>query len=188
MNTSTRDLINDLTDRTKANLAYAHSLRDWPAEALQWKAGDKIWSALECVDHINQYAKIYIENIQTGLQNSHRGPEDSFKSKGLGNWFAKLMSPGDQGTKMKTFKSKNPNGSEVPLSVIDVLIKDQQTFLSLLEQAKAKNLKKTRVPTDFGSWLKLSLGDSLRIIIYHNQRHLQQAERSLKASRAAQLT
>ena len=86
------------------------------------------------------------------------------------------------GKKMNTFKSKNPNGSTIAMSALEILIDDQHTFLQLLEEAAQKNLKKTRVPTDFGSWFKLSLGDSLRIIIYHNQRHLEQAQRSLDAA------
>lgn len=184
MKTTSIELINDLVARTNTNLKMAKELQEQALTAMQWKASSDSWSALECIDHINQYATIYIGNISKGLAKSKHKPSEGFRSKGLGNWFAKLMQPGSAGTKMKTFKSKNPNGKQISLEVLDTLVKDQYTLLELLEVSKQKNLKKTKVATDFGSWLSLSLGDSLRIIIYHNQRHLEQAKASLVAYNA----
>ncbi|MEP2936267.1 MAG: DinB family protein [Gilvibacter sp.] len=186
MKTTSVSLINDLIARTQENLKTAKELKTRELEAIQFKAAPEKWSALECVDHINQYATIYISNISKGLTNSSRVASEEFNSNGLGNWFAKMMQPGQAGTKMKTFKSKNPNGKTVSPLVLDTLEKDQFTLLELLEASKSKNLKKTKVATDFGAWLSLSLGDSLRIIVYHNQRHLQQAQNSINAYYSAQ--
>ena len=80
-----------------------------------------------------------------------------------------------------TFKSKNPNGKILETSVIDTYIHDQERSLKLLDLARSKNLSKIKVPTDLGSWAKVKLGDAFRIIVYHNQRHLEQAERSFNA-------
>ena len=181
MKTSSEVLIADLVERAKSNLNQAQALRQEAKEALNWKAGPSVWSALECFDHMNQYSKVYLDRIEEGMEGDQRAPQDNFSSSGMGNWFAKLMRPGGEGTKMKTFKSKNPNGKILETSVIDTYIHDQERSLKLLDLARSKNLSKIKVPTDLGSWAKVKLGDAFRIIVYHNQRHLEQAERSFNA-------
>ena len=181
MKTSSEELIADLIERAKWNLSNAQALKDESKEALNWKAGPKIWSALECFEHMNLYSEIYLGRIEEYMSKSNQAPQDSYNTGGLGNWFAKMMQPGDAGTKMKTFKSKNPNGSMLDISVIETYIKDQHRSLKLLDEARGKNLSKTKVPTDLGSWAKVKLGDAFRIIVYHNQRHLEQAQRSFEA-------
>ncbi|MDC7997151.1 DinB family protein [Gilvibacter sediminis] len=180
MKTTSEALITDLIARVQENLNGAQALKQEAEEALNWKAGPKVWSALECFEHMNQYSDVYLMRIMEGMTKSNKKPQEEFKSGGLGNWFAKLMSPGDAGTKMKTFKSKDPNGKKLPVSVIDTYIQDQEKSLALLQIARSKNLARVKVPTDLGAWAKVKLGDAFRIIVYHNQRHLQQAQRSFE--------
>ena len=179
MKTTSSALITDLVTRTQDNLTQARHLKDEATEALNWKANPTVWSVLECVDHLNQYDKIYLPNIKTSMENSALAPKQHFKSGLFGGWFANLMRPGGAGKKMKTFKSKNPNGKQLNKEVLDLFIKDQQQLLALLETAQQHNLKQVKVNTAAGSWLRINLGDAFRVIVYHNQRHLEQAQRSL---------
>ena len=78
------------------------SLKDESKEALNWKASPKKWSALECFEHMNLYSEIYLGRIEEHMSKSNKQPQDSYHTGGLGNWFAKMMQPGDAGTKMKT--------------------------------------------------------------------------------------
>ncbi len=165
--------------RTQNNLNIAQGLKDEALEALAWKADPEVWSALECVDHLNQYDAIYIPNIHLAIEKSSSASQQQFKSGLLGNWFANLMRPGDAGKKMKTFKSKNPNGKVLDKQVLSTFILDQEMLLKLLELAQSKNLNTVKVPTAFGRWMSINLGDAFRLIIYHNQRHLEQAQNSL---------
>lgn len=64
--------------------------------------------------------------------------------------------------------------------MIDTYIQDQEKSLALLQIARSKNLARVKVPTDLGTWAKVKLGDAFRIIVYHNQKHLQQAQRSFE--------
>jgi len=47
----------------------------------------------------------------------------------------------------------------------------------LLIQAKAINLVKAKTPVSLTRLLKLRLGDTLRFLVYHIERHVLQAER-----------
>jgi hypothetical protein len=48
-------------------------------------------------------------------------------------------------------------------------------MLSLLEQAKSVNLQKIKASITLSKFIKLRLGDVFRVVIYHNERHLEQA-------------
>ena len=51
-------------------------------------------------------------------------------------------------------------------------------MLHNLEQTELEN--KTRIPISINKWIKIKLGDTFRFVIYHNERHIQQAKRVLK--------
>lgn len=181
MKTSSENLLTDLVQRTQDNLNQAQVLKQEAEEALKWKAAPEVWSALECFDHMNQFSEVYLNNIDQSMLKSQRKAQENFKSTGLGNWFTGFVKPGQKSKKIKTFKKTNPNGKQLDVSVIDTYIYDQQRSLQLLETARGKNLSKVIVPTYLGNWFRVKLGDAFRIIVYHNQRHLQQAQRSFEA-------
>ena len=53
-------------------------------------------------------------------------------------------------------------------------------MLQLLSLAHDKNLNNIRIPISINKWIKIKLGDTFRFVIYHNERHIQQAKRVLK--------
>jgi len=74
----------------------------------------------------------------------------------------------------------NPNGSQLDASVLAIFIADQQALLAILEKAKVVDLKRTKTAISITKFLKLRLGDTLRVVIYHNERHLAQAIRAVE--------
>ena len=100
-----------------------------------------------------------------------------FKSGFIGNKMALSMRPGEEGTKMKTFKNMNPIGSKLDRRIIDTFIRQQQETLVLLERCRTVNLSKLKTGITLTKFIRLRLGDTLRVVIYHNQRHIEQAER-----------
>ena len=80
---------------------------------------------------------------------------------------------------MKTFKDKNPINSQLDISCIDKFIANQQIMLQLLAKSKHLNLQKVKTNISISTLIKLRLGDTLRFVIYHYQRHLDQAEKTL---------
>lgn len=108
---------------------------------------------------------------------SNRKSTPIFKSGILGNYFAKTMLPKEKLNKMKTFKDKNPINSTLDKKCIDRFILQQQKILELLDIARNKDLSKIKTSISISKWIKLKLGDTFRVIIYHNERHIVQSNK-----------
>lgn len=179
MKIKSEDLINDLIKRTQQTLKQTQQLKKLPLEILNKKSAPESWSALECIEHLSLYGDFYLPEIEKKIQQSNSKPSPFFRSGILGNYFAKSMLPKEQLNKMKTFKDKNPLGSKLDLSTLDRFIAQQQKTIQLLHQAKSVSLTKTKTAISISKWIKLRLGDTFRVVIYHNQRHLAQATKAI---------
>ncbi len=179
MNFNSTTLLSDLTAIVNEHISYAKQLLELKEEKLQWRAQENSWSVLECLEHLNLYARYYNDEIDTKMKRSNLPFSDTFKSGFLGNKFANDMLPKEQMKTMNTFKSKNPIHSDLNKeTVILDFINLQESLLELLKVAATKNLKlkiKTTLPL-----LKLRLGDTFRFVINHNIRHIEQAKRVLE--------
>ncbi|WP_223548057.1 DinB family protein [Aestuariivivens sp. NBU2969] len=172
-------LLSELIDSTKQNTVQAENLNKIKLEKLNWKADENTWSVLECLEHLNLYGDFYLPEIEKVINQSQTKQQTYFEPGFLGDYFAKSMLPKEKLNRMKTFKSKNPNGSKLNKSTIDRFLKQQEKMLNLLEKAKTVNLNKVKTPTTLGKLVTLKLGDTFRVVINHNIRHLLQAENTL---------
>lgn len=181
MKISTDTLIADLITRTQECLEKGKTFRDLPETALNQKADETSWSALECLEHLNLYGRFYLPELSGRIQNTRFESESFFRSGWLGNYFANSMLPKAKPNKMKTFKNMNPLNSRLDKNqVINEFVNQQEELLRLLEAARKVSLNKTKTGVSISKAIKLKLGDTFRFVIYHNQRHMLQAERNLK--------
>ena len=175
-------LISELIEMTKENFARSEKFTKLSENELNFKINPEKWSILECFEHLNRYGDYYLPEIRSCIQTSLNPNEGEFKSGILGNYFAKSMLPKEKLNKMKTFKSMNPIGSNLDKSVLDKFQKQQKTLLELLEQAKTVSLTKNKTGISISKWIKLRLGDTFRVVIYHNLRHIVQAEKVMNVA------
>jgi hypothetical protein len=176
---NSQELLNDLTARINNNIVRCEKLITFPLAALNKKENATSWSALECIEHLNLYDDFYIPEITKRISENKTTSTLHFKSGWLGNYFAISMLPKKNGIqKMKTFKDKNPINSNLNINSIDKFIQNQQAMLVLIDKAKSVNLKKVKTNISISSMIKLRLGDTLRFITYHYERHLNQAEKA----------
>ena len=180
MKTPTENLITDLIERTRQNLNSAEQLHDLNPEVLNYKSSTDSWSALECFAHLNFYGDFYLPEIEKRIKASHYPAEPEYKSGLLGNYFAKMMLPGEKMKPMKTLKSTNPNGSKLEKDTIGKFILQQKKMLKLLDTARKVSLNRTKASISIAPMLKLKLGDTFRVVIYHNERHIVQAKKAVK--------
>ncbi|WP_192877629.1 MULTISPECIES: DinB family protein [Arenibacter] len=180
MEIASKDLLEDLLERSQEYKAKAEQFKTLPLETLNWKASPESWSILECLEHLNRYGDFYIPEIEKQLKASRHRPSEKFKSGWLGNYFANTMLPKEKLNKMKTFSNMNPMGSSLDKTVLITFIAQQQGLINVLKLASRADLVKTETAISISKWIKLRLGDTFRVVIYHNQRHLVQAERVLK--------
>ena len=186
MTITSEKLIQDLIERTRININQAEKFSLLSTEKLNWRAENDSWSILECFEHLNLYGDFYISEIKKRIENSNTQPKENFKSGLLGNYFAKSMLPKENLNKMKTFKDKNPIGSKLDKSTIERFVSQQEKILNLLDKSREIDLNKTKTAISISKLIKLKIGDTFRVVIYHNERHLEQAKKLLGEKAYAQ--
>ena len=181
MKISSHALITDLTQRTEAIILEAEALHQLSPGILNWKTDAESWSILECIEHLNRYGDFYLPEIDRRLSKAREAvPGAIFRSGVLGNYFAESMLPRQQLKKMNTFRSMNPAGSSLDRSTLVKFQQQQHRMIELLRQARRVDLTRTKTSISISKWVRLRLGDTLRVVVYHNQRHLVQAQEVLR--------
>ena len=179
MKIKTESLILDLIERTRQNINQVEQLSQLTEKELNKKKNQVTWSVLECIEHLNLYGEFYIPEIEQKIEQSKTDPDQLFKSGVLGNYFAKSMLPSKKMRKIKTFKDKNPNGRKLNKRTLKRFLEQQKQILELLNKSRKVNLNKTKTAISISKLLKLKLGNTFRVLIYHNQRHIEQAKTQL---------
>jgi hypothetical protein len=182
MKKKANELLRELMALSEQNSNRARALKTKSLSELNYKISEEKWSALQCIDHLNNYGDYYLPAIARQLESaSSSAPDSTFKSGILGNYFANLMK-GNEGKikKMKSPKDKLPSVSDLSLTTIDRFLKQQERLLELLTQAQDKDLVKTKVSASLHPLVKLRLGDTFRFFVYHIERHMWQAEQVIK--------
>ena len=178
MSITQQDLIADLKIRTQRVLEEAKSMVGTDEDILNHKPSPERWSVLECLEHLNRYGNYYLPEVKRVMKKSPTvSASKAFRTGWLGDYFAKSMLPKEKLNTMKTFKSMNPAGSDLTEAVLYRFIEQQQEWLKLLEQLPTKELTRSRTGITISKWIRLRLGDTLRVVIYHNQRHLVQVQK-----------
>ncbi|TNE27438.1 MAG: DinB family protein [Bacteroidetes bacterium] len=179
MKGTSSQLINDLEKRTRQLISWAESLQSMDESALNRKEEEGRWSVLECLEHLNRYGDFYLPEIQSRMETAAKIPSAQFKSSWLGEYFADSMIAKEKLNAMKTFKSMNPMGSSLTIATLNKFIEQQHQMLRLLHNARSVNLSKVKTSISISKFIKLRLGDTFRVVIYHNERHRLQADKVL---------
>lgn len=170
-------LLAELEQITQQNIAFAQQARNYPPALLQARPADGGWTVLECLEHLNRYGNFYIPEINKRLLASRHAPALLFKSGKIGNYFAGMMLPKARPNKMKTLKGMNPIHAPLGPATLNNFLRQQQQLLDILARCRTANLQKVRTAISITPLLKLRLGDTLRVVVYHNLRHVKQAEK-----------
>lgn len=177
-------LLNELSKITQSNIEAAQHFKTKSDKDLNERPAEQSWSILECLEHLNRYGAFYIPEIRNRMKsNAHIRPQETFRSGVIGNYFANSMQLKNGLHKMKTFKSMDPIHSTLSREVLDHFIKQQTGMLELLEDARNCNLTKIKTAISITKLFKIRLGDTFRFVIYHNQRHIIQAQNILTIQR-----
>jgi hypothetical protein len=169
-------LMGELIEMTQQNMNDVQSFKELTDQQLNYKSNAESWSILECMEHLNRYGEFYIPEITRRLEQSKYPKSKKFKTGVLGNYFSKMMLPNEGMKKMKTFTEMNPLNSKLSRDVLSKFIHQQEVMLQLLNKAKNSNLTKIKTSISISKWIKLRLGDTFRVVIYHNLRHIVQAK------------
>lgn len=177
-------LVEDLQDRTQKSAALVHVLQKHDESVLQHKLTPTTWSVLECVAHLNLYYEFYLPLLKEAIKSETIKPhEGGFKTGWLGQFFVNLMEPKEgKIKKMSAMAKMNPNATQLNSATLQTFIHYQEDFLEIIKKCKTLNLNEVKIPTVMSKWVTISLGDTLRFIVVHNERHLLQAQNCLKST------
>ncbi|MCB0803002.1 MAG: DinB family protein [Flavobacteriales bacterium] len=174
------DLIEQLIAKSKALEVEALKLQKLELSQLTHRPSSEKWTILEIVEHVNYYIEFYNQEFNQVLKKADSlNSNVDLKRSFMGNYFIEMMEPKEVGIKkMKTFKSKNPKGKVLNISVIQRFIELNSETIRLLENSKNKHIKsstcKLTIPL-----IKLNLADAFQFLIAHNQRHFVQIKNNL---------
>lgn len=180
MKKNSNQLIQEYKQLTEQFIIEAERLLELSYKDLNSKQNQNSWSVLETIEHLNLYGDFYIPEISKRIENSKFKRNSNFSSGLLGGYFVNILKPKEKLNHMKTFKDKDPNGSVLDKSVLKKFINQQHQMLAILDKAKIIDLTKTKTPISISKYIKLRLGDTFGVVIFHNQRHMVQVKNILK--------
>jgi DinB superfamily len=177
-----KTLLAGLHDRTEVVRNNMQSFLRLSNEQLNHKPAPDKWCIAEIFEHLNITHGIYLHSINEALTNAPINAKEIFKSNWLGNWVYEKIIPRQDGSvfKMKAPKFLTATSNLDGKAVLDKYMKQLDEFDHVLELSQYVDLQKIKIPFSFTKLLKLRLGDNLRFIVGHNERHLLQAQKVLK--------
>ena len=178
------DVLGELKKRVLSNIAYLNDVvATIDAARANHKPAAGSWSALECIQHLNLVNRHYIAETEKKLKGLPDSPQSSYSSSFMGRQFVKTVHPDTIGKKTPTLGSMKPEQSELnQKAVCDEAVAHSERLLAMIETAATKDLGGVRVKSVIGPIIRFKLGDVLRIITLHDQRHIQQAKNAIAAA------
>jgi len=152
------------------------------AQRLGFREGFNFSSVAEIFEHLNIMHGAFLRSIGKVMSDAPINARELFNSGWIGNWIYNKMMPRPDGT---VFKMRTPRKFHAPASkldakaVLDTFMKQLDEFDHVLELCNYVDLQKMKLPLAYPRGLKLRLGDGLRFIVAHSERHLLQARNTL---------
>ncbi|MCG8576305.1 MAG: hypothetical protein MI810_15565 [Flavobacteriales bacterium] len=153
------------------------------------RPGEKSWSALEAIEHMNMGYIVYEPKIETALkQLSTSDPlTESVRSTAIPSFLIKRFPPqkGKIRFKMKTMRSFQPV-LEINTIRETELADYFERFYRSLDKLKEfilayrqTKVEKVRFNSAIGAIVKFNVAEAVEFILCHNERHCLQAEKAL---------
>ena len=149
------------------------------AEQINWKPSAESWSVGQCFEHLIKINSEYFpeyESIINGERKQTFWENYSPFSGFFGNLLFKSLSPQAE-RKLKAPKTAQPAVSDISPAIIEDFVKHQTEMIDKIRQTENLDTKKIILTSPFLKAITYSLFDSYRIIVTHEKRHFQQAER-----------
>ncbi|HWI92792.1 MAG TPA: DinB family protein [Flavisolibacter sp.] len=178
------ELINQLQADVKQVIAAAEHLQTADPIKLNYCSEKNQWSAVQVLDHLNAYSRHYLPLIEKSMIHITRDVHAWFVPGFWGSYFVNATMPKnvfEVKNKMKTAKMFSPDKSVNVEAAFKEFFQHQNKLLQLLDVARRRNLNSVYVPAAFSKLIRFKLGDALRFLVAHEQRHMIQARNAIKA-------
>ena len=169
------ELISELRALTQVARTEALGFKEYTTTQLNFKPNAESWSVLECLEHLCLYGKFYLPEIEQCITDAGNPKTSHFKSGLLGDYFVNMIRATNK-KKLKATRQMDATGSEVSVSTINQFIKQLDWLDNLLKRAESVDMTRVKTAISLSRFIKLRLGDTLRFLVYHNERHILQAK------------
>lgn len=173
----------ELQNRLSAVLETAgREFRPQTDAQMRWQPAPDRWSIVECLQHLNLAERFYIRNIQHKVDALDREPANAVDQTLESDWIGRAMLYAiDPAMKIKLptpgmIRPRRPDELN-PTEVLNQFVELQSTLHHLLDKAVYLDWNRDKVMTLYGNWLKIRLGDAIRMLVAHTERHMNQAMR-----------
>lgn len=150
---------------------------------LNWKPAPDSWSIAQCFDHLitaNTQFFPEFERAATGTRKNSLWESISPFSGVIGKKMLSSLDPASL-KRLPAPKGSLPSQSDLPADIIKRFAAHQEDVVAKVAALGGMDMQKTVVTSPFLRLLTYRLGDGLRIMLVHEQRHLGQARRVMQA-------
>ncbi|MBI2259789.1 MAG: DinB family protein [Flavobacteriia bacterium] len=147
----------------------------------KWRINNQSWNILEIFAHLNKFASYYHLTFERIISKTKfKTPKENFVSSPLGRSAWKSMKLGNSKNvkrRLKSLRQFNPLFDKQLVSGNDEkdFVENLKQLSEIIEKAKQVNIRKVKIPISISKIIRLRLGDALLFVVYHNERHIQQA-------------
>ncbi|HYC40527.1 MAG TPA: DinB family protein [Chitinophagaceae bacterium] len=146
-------------------------------QQLNWKPAADRWSIAQCLHHLMVSNRYYFETFDKLLDGSHRigffQKLNPFK-KMIGRYMVKALGPQPK-KKYRAPAIFRPSSSALPADIVARFSALQEELKVYFTRLGALEVESTYIASPVTGSIVYSLGDAMRIITVHEERHLQQA-------------
>ena len=155
------------------------------AAQLNWKPSPKKWSIGQVYDHLNTEFNLYDKQlIKINKKDNLPKRTDNWQQRTTisGKFLNRMINPASKKKVPAPGKFK-PSQSEIESSIFEKQLANLDKLSTYIQKAEneAWDLNKIPVISPALFLLRMNLGECFQLEVFHNQRHLQQAKRVMKA-------
>jgi hypothetical protein len=177
---SRQGLITELLDRTEVLKASTIPFLRLADERLLYRPAPGKWSIAEIYAHLNLSMDQNIRSILSKIALAPDIPGDKYRSGWLGDWFYEKIMPRPDGSvfKLKSMPAHSPGVEDLDgREELEAFQRHCDALDDILRHVRTKDLRRIRIPFYMNGLIRLRLGDTLRYLVAHGERHLLQAQR-----------
>jgi hypothetical protein len=162
---------------------------DVDAKTLRAQPAPEMWSAAQCIDHLNTAGWLLLQSMERMIQQGQaEGPygEPPFEYGFVSRWFVRVLKPSSDWTfdAPSLFEPDAPN-TLYPGEITDEFLALQDQFSECVVDADGLDLRRLRLSSPAIPLLRISLGAWFEATLAHERRHLDQARRILNSVRSS---
>ena len=144
---------------------------------LRWAPPEGGWSVAQVLDHVVTASSSYFERMQGAAAGGRMrsGEGRPWKPSFFGGMLIRSLEPANR-KKYPSPKVWRPEQRDLP-DALPAFLEAHRTLAGIVSSAAEVDLVRTRLSSPVSRLIRLNLGDAIRVLIVHAQRHLGQAER-----------